>query len=235
MNRKFLGFLAVVAMVPSLAFAQLTSVDQGAALIDSNGLMWANTVGIDVSWSGYPNAQTGGSGQPGSAQAWVAGLNATDYGGYNNWTLATGVGTTAANTTTNQLGELFFSDCGFSGGAPSIGKSCRGFSALNTTLRTEMIYLSSSPFAGNSPGATAFNGNFAFWMYADFSGKQSLWTDDSQFSASGVGPFVGTGDALAVRETPEIDPASAASGLTLLLGGLAVLRGRRKVVDNVSA
>ena len=27
---------------------------------------------------------------------------------------------------------------------------------------------------------------------------------------------------------PEIDPASAASGLTLLLGGLAVLRGRRK-------
>ncbi|MHB8476634.1 MAG: hypothetical protein ACYDBZ_10165 [Steroidobacteraceae bacterium] len=27
---------------------------------------------------------------------------------------------------------------------------------------------------------------------------------------------------------PEIDPASAASGLTLLLGGIAVLRGRRK-------
>jgi hypothetical protein len=28
--------------------------------------------------------------------------------------------------------------------------------------------------------------------------------------------------------TPEIDPASALSGLTLLLGGLAVIRGRRK-------
>jgi hypothetical protein len=28
---------------------------------------------------------------------------------------------------------------------------------------------------------------------------------------------------------PEIDPASAASGLTLLLGGLAVMRGRRKL------
>ena len=27
--------------------------------------------------------------------------------------------------------------------------------------------------------------------------------------------------------TPEIDPASAMAGLTLLLGGLAVLRGRR--------
>jgi len=28
---------------------------------------------------------------------------------------------------------------------------------------------------------------------------------------------------------PEIDPTSAASGLTLLLGGLVVLRGRRRV------
>ena len=29
------------------------------------------------------------------------------------------------------------------------------------------------------------------------------------------------------KAAPEIDPASAASALTLLLGGLAVLRGRR--------
>jgi hypothetical protein len=38
----------------------------------------------------------------------------------------------------------------------------------------------------------------------------------------------GTGD-LSLGRAPEIDPASAASGLTLLLGGLAVLRGRRRV------
>jgi hypothetical protein len=31
------------------------------------------------------------------------------------------------------------------------------------------------------------------------------------------------------QKAPEIDPASAASGLTLLLGGLAVIRGRRKL------
>jgi hypothetical protein len=234
MNRKFLGSLAVAAMVPSLAFAQFTSVDQGADLVDSSGLMWANTVGIDVGWSGYPNAQIGSNGGAGSAQGWVASLNAEDYGGYNNWTLAKGVGTTAPNTTTNQLGELFSSDCGFSAGAPSTGKTCGGFSALNTTLQTDMIYLSSSA-PHNQRGATEFNGNFNFWMYASFSGSQGLWTDDTQFAVSGIGPFVGTGDALAVRETPEIDPASAASGLTLLLGGLAVLRGRRKAVDNVSA
>ena len=33
---------------------------------------------------------------------------------------------------------------------------------------------------------------------------------------------------LTPNRTPEIDPASAAGGLTLLLGGVAVLRGRRK-------
>ena len=234
MNRRFLGLLAVAAIVPSLAFAQFTPVDQGADLVDSNGLMWANTVGIDVNWSGFPNAQTGSFGAPGSAQAWVAGLNATDYGGYNDWTLATGVGTTVANTTTNQLGELFSSDCGFSMGASSTGKTCGGFSALNTTLQTDMIYLSSSSGI-NSPGATEFNGNYNFWIYENFAGGQGLWTDDTVFSVSGLGPFTGSGDALAVRETPEIDPASAASGLTLLLGGLAVLRGRRKAVDNDSA
>jgi hypothetical protein len=228
MNTKKLGLLAVSALLASLsAHAQLKSVDQGAAVIDSNGLMWANTVGIDVGWSGYPNAQTGGSGQPGSAQAWVAGLNATDYGGYNNWTLATGVGSAAPNTTTNQLGDLFYNDCGFSAGAPSTGKSCRGFSALNTTLRTDMIFLASSPYAGNAPDATAFAGNFFFWVYADSSSTQALWTDDTVFGNAGIGPFIGTGDALAVREAPELDPASAAGGLTLLLGGLAVLRGRR--------
>jgi hypothetical protein len=30
-------------------------------------------------------------------------------------------------------------------------------------------------------------------------------------------------------KAPEIDPASAMAGLTMLAGGLAVLRGRRKV------
>lgn len=31
-----------------------------------------------------------------------------------------------------------------------------------------------------------------------------------------------------VTQAPEIDPASAMSGVSLLIGGLAVLRGRRK-------
>ena len=41
--------------------------------------------------------------------------------------------------------------------------------------------------------------------------------------------FVGVAQAIAEIpvSAPEIDPASAISGMTLLLGGLTVLRGRR--------
>jgi hypothetical protein len=44
------------------------------------------------------------------------------------------------------------------------------------------------------------------------------------FAGDGLATF---GNVLVARAAPEIDPASAVSGLTLLLGGLVVLRGRR--------
>jgi len=90
-----------------------------------NGLMWANTVGLNLSWSS--------TGAAGSVQGWVAGLNASDYGGYNDWTLATGNGSVGANTMTNQLGELFYTDCGNSVGTSTVfnkpGKKCTALSA----------------------------------------------------------------------------------------------------------
>src|SRR5258708_28099097 len=74
MNRRILGLLAVAAMGCSLsANAQLTSADNGAAATDTHGLMWANTVGTNLTWSS--------TGAAGNAQAWVAGLNASDDGG----------------------------------------------------------------------------------------------------------------------------------------------------------
>ena len=42
----------------------------------------------------------------------------------------------------------------------------------------------------------------------------------------GGGPFQPGGPPGGTHRVPEIDPASAMSGLTLLLGGLAVARGR---------
>ena len=50
------------------------------------------------------------------------------------------------------------------------------------------------------------------------------WTAGAHIGAQvAARSFAATGPAAA----PEIDPASALSGLTLLLGGLAVVRGRR--------
>jgi hypothetical protein len=50
-----------------------------------------------------------------------------------------------------------------------------------------------------------------------------------QFSASAHQGFAVKSLSLAAMpaSAPEIDPAGALSGLTLLLGGLAVVRGRR--------
>lgn len=46
------------------------------------------------------------------------------------------------------------------------------------------------------------------------------YADDSR-------PYADSPDHERVHRAPEIDPAGAIAGLTLLAGGLAVLRGRR--------
>lgn len=222
MDMKIRGLLAVAAMGCSLtANAQLRSVDNGAAATDANGLMWANTVGTNLTWSP--------GGAAGSAQAWVAGLNASDYGGYNNWTLATGNGSFGPNTTTNQLGELFYTDCGNVVDTPSVlnhaGRNCSALSAVNTALNTNIngvengsIFFSSSLF-----GTTCCSmSNTSWWVYETPDSSANVWNASSNF-----GFLVGVGDALAVRAAPEIDPTSAGSGLVLLVGSLLVLRGRR--------
>jgi len=223
MNRKILGLLVAVATMSSslAAHAQLKSVDNGAAAIDGNGLMWANTVGTNLTWS--PTAAAG------SAQAWVAGLNTSDYGGYNNWALATGNGNVGPNATTDQLRELFYTDCGNSVSTPSVlnnpGKNCGALSAVNTALNTNIngiengsIFFSSSLYGTKCCSSS----DTAWWVYETPDSSPNVWTSSSNF-----GFLVGVGDALAVRAAPEIDPTSAGSCLVLLFGSILVLRGRR--------
>lgn len=226
-------------LISVCAHAQLTSVDGGAAFTDNHGLMFASTVGIDMSWSNYPTG-LGDHNAPGSAQAWVAGLNATDYGGYSDWTLATGVGTVSPNSTSNQLGELFNVDCGFAVGGSSVGSSCGKFTSLNTVLRNSMVFFSDSAWAGNRVGPTPitsaneFNGDFNFWGWNNLNNSPLLWTDDTSLTPTGGMPLVGMGDAIAVRKTvsaPEIDPSAMVGGVSLLAGLLLVLRGRKSTVS----
>jgi hypothetical protein len=225
MNRQILGLLTVGAMTVSLsAHAQLKSVDGGAAAIDRNGLEWANTVGVDLGWSASPT-------YPNTAQTWIAALNASDYDGHNDWKLPTAVESRVGNTTTNQLGELFYKDCGNSFGTATRlnipGKKCTALSAVVNAINTGTngmpgdVNFSSGTSLGLVPG----QGYWSWVIYATNSSSEGYW--DSGTNNNGV---VGRGDTLAVREAPEIALTSAASSLTLLLGGLAVMRGRRRVV-----
>jgi hypothetical protein len=91
-------------------------------------------------------------------------------------------------------------------------------------MKAEELTLSAQaqPFSGPEmhlyvPGATLVG----------FSGAQLLDTNDlSNASGSNTAVYL-SGQISLTSSAPEIDPASAASGLTLLLGSLLVLRGRR--------
>lgn len=63
---------------------------------------------------------------------------------------------------------------------------------------------------------------------SDFVSLYSPTTDPTCCSSAGSVNAPGTWTTVTA---PEIDPASAAGGITLLLGGVAVLRGRRRVVS----
>jgi len=199
MNRTTLGLLTVFALLcTTVSQAQLKPVDHGAAAIDSNGLMWANTVGIELAWD--PN------GGPGTAQAWIANLNATDYGGFNDWTLPTGDFNVGPNTTTNQLGELFYTDCGNVLGQQSLltqpGSNCRALSALRPVMQAGMaccgaqfpgdILISSGTFLGTSPPpVTSCN---AWAVYDSSNSSQGYWDCDTVYNG-----LDGVADVLAVR------------------------------------
>jgi hypothetical protein len=58
-------------------------------------------------------------------------------------------------------------------------------------------------------------------------GNWAAGAHDGFAVASRAFPAASTTSSSSVTSAPEIDPAGALSGLTLLLGGLAVVRGRR--------
>ena len=77
----------------------------------------------------------------------------------------------------------------------------------------------------DSSGDLAIVGKFGDQYFADLLPGETL---KGTFAAPASNPNFGYGSWSATEvRAPEIDPASAASALTLLLGGLAVLKGRR--------
>jgi hypothetical protein len=122
-THRALMLMVAFVLSPVAANAQLTAVTVDGDQMVSDATLdvtWADVASPLVSWSA--------SGAPGSAQAWVASLNTEDYGGYDNWMLATGDPTyttgscgtgcgASTSATANQLDYLFINELGNTPGA----------------------------------------------------------------------------------------------------------------------
>jgi hypothetical protein len=221
MLKRDFAFCALV-LASYAAHAQLTTVDGGAAVADSSGLMFATTIGNKLSW--LP-----GTGPETTAQ-WVANLNAENYGGYSDWTVATGVGTEVPNTTTNQLAQLFLTDCGNAAGS-ALG--CASFSALNTIFQNGDGYHAPGTalfFSSSLYSATCCDIYSTYWWAYGSTQTMSYplaYNYDSDFQGGGLEHA----DAIAVRVAwaPEIDASTAFGALLLLGGSLAVAIDRKRM------
>jgi hypothetical protein len=218
--KKTSATLAAVAMLASIsARAQLVSVDGGLAVQDSHGLTFANTIRL-------ANVEPG----PAGAFNWVTSLNEENYGGYSDWVLASANATYGPNSATNQLAQLFQVDCASAG-------ACSSFTALTAALQNsawalEDSFMSSSLYAGQAPGCGQ-----PTYIQCQQSKSYYLYTVPLTGSGGTSGPIPfdtdpAITDAIAVREgplvnAPELNGSNAAAALTLLLGAIAVMRGRR--------
>jgi hypothetical protein len=220
--RHQLPAIAVLTLLSFESHAQLTSVDRGLALEDSSGLEFANTVGVNLEWDT--------NGAPYSIQGWIASLNAEDYGGYNNWTLAT----ESMTSNTGQLTQLLQSDCG-GPTSTTIQAKCSNFTALSAALNSTYtglgsgaVFLSGTGTPNAEPDLTFNEGinyaNAAYISTADYGGGHTVSLPDTQI----IGDDVSIGDAIAVREAPELDTTTSITALTFLAGAALVLNGSRR-------
>ena len=225
---KLLAALVLSALASISAHAQVVSEDHGLVAVDRAGLMWANLVGNQVFFDSLSAAA-------GSGQAWINELNSTRYGGYSDWALPTGNYAVAPNATTNQLEELFYTDCGNSPGKPTVMSRCGALSNVNHAIVANLT--GTQLGAGNTmfmsrtlldpfpcTALVASSGGCGYAAYSTAFSNITYWTNDS--SNRGL---VGLVDALAVRhavQAPELDAGTASAALVLLVGGMLVMRAR---------
>jgi hypothetical protein len=157
----FAGLVMLGSSVASRrADAALTAYEVHGEKIVSDSTLnvtWADVASpTDLTWSA--------AGNPGSAQAWVAALNARGFGGFHDWALPSGDGgfTTGGGSggygngastsgTRNQLGFLWINELGNTPG------QMPGNLGPFTSLRKLYEYWSSSTYAGAASSSWAFD------------------------------------------------------------------------------
>ena len=141
---------------PVVANAELIPVagSDGNLMVDDTtlGVTWADVASPQIElWSA--------TGLPGSAQAYVASLNAENYGGYNDWTLPTGDGNyttgdcglgcgASTSATLNQLGYLFINELG---NTPGVDMGINPQAALSNINPFQNLNPSNNWWTGSSP------------------------------------------------------------------------------------
>ena len=206
MNNKFLGFVVIVVFLaaPVATNAQVTTLDY-------QGSIFTN---VSISGNGsFPDVPT----------------------------LSSVVGDVVLSAPLGaNLNDVTLVPTAFSFNAPLLNSDLFAFPCCGNT--------SSFQFTTNKMGAiTGWNIDLSFTFVGTNSPSGNsivLGTGGDSYTGfgstpSGCAPTGGcslliqesntTPGVWSVAKAPEIDPASAANGLTLLLGGLAVMRGRRKL------
>jgi hypothetical protein len=134
-------------------------------------------------------------------------------------------------------------DLGFDVNATNLGNASQPFSAFAGSSGTIDLIKSNGAITGATidvafssyHGSNMFlaigpNGDSVSYTYAGVNGACTQQGAAEPNPCTVVASSKSAGVWL-VTQAAEIDPASAASGLTLLLGGLTVLRGRRKLIS----
>jgi hypothetical protein len=210
MNRRILGLLALGLMaVPLAATAQIETLNYQSTQINGYS-QYDNAFGL-VTYSPVSSAGIVGTVVLGGPLI----ANGTEAVVPISWSFTSPIGF--------PLDSSFF-DSEKGGAVESVLFS---FTTSNRTITNWNIDLSFGPIEGsNTTAVTTFasSGNYANGQDLFSSNLYSPEGSVIQ-QASSAGP--GTWNAIV--QAPEIDPAAAASGLTLLLGGTTIMRGRRKL------
>jgi len=204
MNRVSLGLVALALQWgPLVANAALISADGGLVVDDPDAnLMWSsNVAGVLAS--------------PSAAQTWISGLNASDYGGYNDWRLPTTVDSYPASAGTNpdqsssEMAHLFYGELGQISGSQITAVHSADYSLFSGL--SDNVFWSGTVYSANPAYQWAFDPNNGSQYYVPANGGASA--------------------ALAVRSLNPVPLPASAWLLLSGLGGLGFAGWRRRATQ----